>query len=135
MPITRPTPSLLSPQALASIPPDRIADAIFQPHPAARVVSSNHPAVTIFIANRGSEAVSRIDKTGPESALITRPALDVMVRHLPPGAEIFLACLLAGEPFGTAAATASGRCLGFDLTSSIVVAFEAGTFTAIRNGD
>lgn len=124
----------LSPQALASIPAERLVDAVFEPHPATRVVCSQYPAVTIFSANRGSEPVGRIDRTEPENALITRPALEVVIRQLPPGAENFLACLLAGEPFGNAAATARAGCPEFDLTVGIVTALEAGAFAAVRHG-
>ena len=42
----------LSPDALASIPPELLANAVLTAHPAARIVRSPFPALTIFAANR-----------------------------------------------------------------------------------
>ena len=95
----------LSPNALASIPQERLADAVLRPHPATRIVRSRFPAVTIFSANRSDAPVGRIEATEPEDALVTRPALEVIVRRLPPGGAAFLQKLIAGEPFGAAAAS------------------------------
>ncbi|WEX86350.1 DNA-binding domain-containing protein [Sinorhizobium garamanticum] len=120
----------LPPHALASFPAEALGDAVFEAHPSTRVVRSAYPALTIFSANRGSGPVGRIEAREPESALITRPALDVEVRRLPPGADVFLGSLLAAEPFGSAAAAASAGCPEFDLATAIVVMLEAGAFAA-----
>ena len=96
----------LAPQALASIPPERLADTVLTPHPATRIVRSRFPAVTIFAANRSDGPVGRIEATEPEDALVTRPGLEVVVRRLPPGGAVFLTRLIAGEPLGAAAAAA-----------------------------
>ena len=80
----------LAPQVLASIPPERLAEAVLTPHPATRIVRSRFPAVTIFAANRSDGPVGRIEATEPEDALVTRPGLEVIVRRLPPGGAIFL---------------------------------------------
>ncbi|TIO98943.1 MAG: DUF2063 domain-containing protein, partial [Mesorhizobium sp.] len=83
--------------ALASIPPERLADTVFVPHPATRAIRSRYPVVTIFAANRSDGPVGRIDASGREDALITRPGLEVYVLHLPPGSAVFLDRLMAGE--------------------------------------
>lgn len=90
----------LASATLASIPPERLGDTVFVPHPATRIVRSRFPAVTIFAANRSDGAVGRIEATGPEDALVTRPGLEVFVRRLPPGGAVFLSYLISGEPFG-----------------------------------
>ncbi|MCA1443659.1 putative DNA-binding domain-containing protein [Ensifer sp. IC4062] len=125
---------VLPPHALTSLPAEALSDAVFKAHPSTRLVCSAYPAVTIFSANRQRGPVGRIEARQPESALITRPALDVEVRRLPPGADVFLGSLLSAEPFGSAAATASVRCPEFDLATAIAVMLEAGVFTAIRQG-
>jgi hypothetical protein len=125
----------LMPQALASIPPERLADTILIPHPATRIVRSRFPAVTIFTANRRTGPVGHVEATEPEDALVTRPGLEVVVRHLPPGGAGFLTRLIAGEPLGTAAAAALADTPAFDLAANIAGMLEAGAFTAIHQGD
>jgi hypothetical protein len=125
----------LLPQDLAFVPPERLGEIVLVPHPAARIVFSPYPAVSIFAANRSANPVGPIDATGPESALVTRPALDVVVRTLPPGGFAFLDCLIKGETFGAAVAAAIAASPEFDLSANIVGMLEAGAFTAIHQGD
>jgi hypothetical protein len=125
----------LAPLALASIHPERLAGAVLTPHPATRILRSRFPAVTIFAANRSSEPVGPIKTAEPEDALITRPALDVVVRSLPLGAAVFLTRLIEGEPLGAAAGAALAESPEFDLSASIAGMLEAGAFSAIRSGD
>ncbi|OAP38623.1 hypothetical protein AU381_23770 [Sinorhizobium glycinis] len=119
---------------LASVPPERLGGLVFVAHPATRIVRSAYPAVTIFSANRASGPVGRINATAPQSALVTRPALDVEVRRLPPGADIFLDGLMAGQSLGSAASTASTSCPEFDLATAMRTMLEAGAVAAIQQG-
>jgi hypothetical protein len=120
----------LAPQVLASIPPERLTEAVLTAHPATRIVCSRFPAVTIFAANRSDGPVGRIAATEPEDALATRPGLEVIVRRLPPGGAIFLKRLIAGEPLGAAAAATLADSPAFDLPANIAGMLEAGAFTA-----
>ena len=122
----------LRPQALASVPPERLTDVILTPHPATRIVRSRFPAVAIFAANRSDGPVGRIEAPEPEDTLVTRPHLEVIVRRLPPGGAVFLTSLIAGEAFGTAAAMALADSPAFDLPANIAGMLEVGAFTAIR---
>ncbi|MEI3852584.1 MULTISPECIES: HvfC/BufC N-terminal domain-containing protein [Ensifer] len=124
----------LTPDALAAVPPDRLGDAVFEGHPAVRIVRSDFPAVTIFAVNRATGPVGRIETSAPESALITRPELEVTVRHLTPGADILLSRLLAGVPLAAAATEAASHCSTLDLAAVIATALAAGTFSAIHHG-
>lgn len=124
----------LAPQALASIPAERLSDTVLTPHPATRIVCSRFPAVTIFAANRSDGPVGRIEATEPEDALVTRPHLEVIVRRLPPGGAVFLIRLIAGEPLGAAAAEAFAKSAEFDLPANIAGILAAGAFTAIHQG-
>jgi hypothetical protein len=125
----------LTSEALASIPPERLADAVFVPHPATRIVRSHYPAVTIFAVNRSSGPVGPIETTALEDALITRPGLKVFVRHLPVGGAVFLSRLISGEPLGAAAEAAFAESAEFDLSTNIAGMLEASAFTAAHQGD
>jgi Putative DNA-binding domain len=125
----------LSPAVLAALPADRLAGVIFRVHPATRIVRSRFSAMTIFAANRSNDPVGPIDATSPEDALITRPDLDVVVRHLPPGGAVFLAHLISGRSLGEAAASALETSSSFDIASSIAGMIQAGAFTAAALGE
>ncbi len=124
----------LSATVLARIAPEQLADAVLTPHPAMRIVRSRFPAVTIFAANRSIGPVGRIEATGPEDALLTRPDLEVVVRRLPPGGAVFLTRLMVGESLGAAAAAALTDSPAFDLSGNIAGMLEAGAFTAGQRG-
>jgi hypothetical protein len=124
----------LTPEALASIPPERLADVVLRPHPAMRIVRSRFPAVSIFAANRSEGPVGPIAATEPEDALVTRPGLEVMVRRLPPGGAVFLAHLSAGDPLGAAAAAAFSDHPEFDLPGNLAGMLAAGAFIAADPG-
>ena len=125
----------LLPSALASIPPEQLADTVFVPHPATRIERSTYSAVTIFAANRADGPVDRIDASAAEDALVTRPSLEVMIRRLPPGGAVFLSRLIAGEPLGTAAATAFAEASDFNLPSNLGGMIAAGVFADVRKGN
>jgi hypothetical protein len=125
----------LRPEALACIPPERLSDVFFVPHPATRIVCSEFPAVSIFVPNRSEGPWDPIVAIAPQDALITRPGLEVVVRHLPPGGAIFLACLISGQTLGQAVSAAFEASAAFDLPANIAGMIEAGVFTAIDSGD
>lgn len=125
----------LAAQALGAIPPDLLADVVFVPHPATRIVRSRFPAVTIFAANRQDGPVGRIEASVPEDALVTRPDQEVTVRRLPPGGAAFLMRLLSGRSLGDAGASAFNAAPGFDLAANIAGMIEAGALSALHVGD
>jgi hypothetical protein len=125
----------LPPLQLAEIAPERLGDLVFAPHPSARIVRSRYAAVTIFAANRDTATSARIDASAPEDALVTRPAFDVVVRHLPPGGAVFAACLISGQPLGRAAMAALDASAEFDIAANIAGLIDAGAFASIAFGD
>ncbi|MGJ4969412.1 DNA-binding domain-containing protein [Bradyrhizobium sp. HKCCYLRH1073] len=120
---------------LATVRPERLPGLRFAAHPATRIVRSDFAAVTIFSANRGDAPVPRIDGSVPEDALITRPAFDVAVRHLPRGGAIFASRLITRQPLGVAAEAAFEAAPEFDLATNIAGLIEAGAFTDISFED
>ncbi len=125
----------LSADTLAAVPPERLGHAVFIPHPAARIMRSQYAAATIFAANRGVGVVEQIDAGTAEDVLITRPDMDVVVRHLPAGGAVFLTSLISGRSLGEAAALALKASPLFDIATNIAGMIEAGAFTAINAGD
>lgn len=125
----------LSAQMLGSFPPEHLANLVFTPHPATRIVSSRFSVITIFAANRGEGPVDHIDASMPEDGLITRPHCDVVVRHLSPGGAAFLKSLIDGRPLGEAAASALEVSSSFDIGGAIAAMIEAGTFATIELQD
>ncbi len=121
----------LSADTLASIRPERLADVVFTAHPATRIVRSRFATVTLFAANRNEGPISTIDAGKPEDALVTRPDLDVAVRHLPEGGAVFIASLMAGHKLGEAAGLASASSASFDLAANIAGMIQAGVFTSV----
>jgi Putative DNA-binding domain len=69
------------------------------------------------------------------TGLVTRPALEVKVRRLPPGGAIFLSRLMTGESLGAAASAAFSESLSFDLPANIRGLLEAGAFTTVLCGE
>ena len=125
----------LTPGALASIPSGRLVDVVLRSHPATRIIRSGFPAVTIFTANRNDASTHRVDVAGTEDGLLTRPALEVEVRRLPPGGAIFLTRLIAGDSLGAAAAAGFSESPSFDLAANICGLLEAGAFTTALWGE
>ncbi|MCT7377506.1 DNA-binding domain-containing protein [Chelativorans salis] len=121
----------LKPDALAAIPPEKLSQATFTAHPAARVVRSRFPAVTIFALNRQDGPVGRLETADPEDGLVTRPELEVIVRRLPPGGAAFLEGLMAGKPLGEAVVAALEDDERFVPAANIAGMLEAGAFTAV----
>ncbi|TBC86518.1 DUF2063 domain-containing protein [Rhizobium leguminosarum] len=125
----------LAADALSSVPPERLGELVFIAHPATRIIRSAYPALTIFAANRSDGPPEPIETAEPEDALITRPEMEVVVRHLPPGGAEFLLSLISGEPLGVAAARAVNASSSFDIGASVAGMIEAGVFSAITLGD
>ncbi len=116
---------------LAAIPPEELGGVIFRPHPATRLMSSAHPAVTIFAMNRGTGPVTRVEDR-PEDGLITRIDDEVTVRLLPPGGAAFFNALLAGECLAAAVAAGLDADPAFDLSAAIGEMIASGAFSDIE---
>ncbi|CAI9402664.1 hypothetical protein ANOBCDAF_00953 [Pleomorphomonas sp. T1.2MG-36] len=118
----------LKAETLSNVPPEKLDGLVFTPHPATRLISSVHPAVTIFAANRSAGPVCRVEDR-PEGGLITRLDDEVTIRLLPSGNLAFLNALLGGESLAAAADAALAADPAFDLSGAICEMIAAGAFS------
>lgn len=121
----------LEADALASVSAEKLGSLTFKPHPATQLISSAHPAVTIFAMNRGDGPVSRVEDR-PEDGLITRVGDEVTVRLLARDNAVFLDALLQGRCLATAAIAALETEPSFDLSAAIGGMIAAGAFSLIE---
>jgi Putative DNA-binding domain len=117
--------------ALAALAPDALFGTRFAAHPAARLFASPFSAVSIMTANRRGGDVLRIVPCNGEFGLITRPLLDVAVRHISPSTHAFLIALMTGSTLGESIESAMALDPEFNLAVNIQGFLEAGAFTSI----
>jgi len=86
---------------------DRLGAVRWVLHPSVAVVDSRHAIVSLWAAHQGQGDLSSVNPDTPESALVLRDGLEVIVRRIPRGAARFIAALQEGLVFGEAAAAAA----------------------------
>jgi hypothetical protein len=117
---------------LAALAAGDLGSAKLLLHPAARVVVSPWPIVSIWTTNTFDAEVRRIGPDRPgETALVTRPDQDVLVGPLPPGAGPLIAALEEGATLGDAMANVPDA---FDLPTALASLFGAGAVFRILEG-
>jgi hypothetical protein len=109
---------------------ERVGQLRFVLHPALRWLVSPHPVVSLWAAHQGQGALEDIDLSQGESALVVRPALEVMVLRCDPASVAFVEALHAGAAFADAAAAAS-EVPGFDPGATLSLLMAHGALTAI----
>ena len=116
---------------LQRVAPEQLAALTFVAHPATRLFCGQHAAVTIMARDRAGEPLDEIDPLVAEDGLVTRPAYDPEVRHLPKGGAEFLGVLIEGRTLGDAAGTALSMSPEFNLPAAISAIIEAGAFSKV----
>jgi hypothetical protein len=112
---------------LAAIPAELLANARMIFHPAACVIASDYPIVSIWRTNTHDDVTSRIGADMPgEVALVSRPALDVLVTPLSRGAAQLIVILAAGGTLGEAAQVAADDHPDSNLSDALALLFGAG---------
>jgi len=101
-------------------------------HPSTSVVVSDCAIVSLWAAHQGEVDLSAVDPALPESALVLRPGLDVLVLRLPPGAACFVMALQAGAGLADAAALAAGEVIDFDLSNVLALLMSHGALTSVQ---
>lgn len=110
---------------------DQLAALTFVAHPATRLFRGSHAAVTIMARDRAGEPLDGLDPFVAEDGLITRPAFDPEIRHLPKGGADFVGLLIEGHTLGEAAGAALSADPGFNLSAAISAIIEAGAFSSV----
>jgi hypothetical protein len=111
---------------LQSIDESELGKLRVEPHPAAEIVRSKHPVVTIWAMNSGERELGPIEDWAAEDALVVRPQLDVFVLALPPGGAAFLSALFGGVRLGDAVAAAQAEHEEFDLVANLAGLISSG---------
>ncbi|HTN96356.1 MAG TPA: DUF2063 domain-containing protein, partial [Nordella sp.] len=118
-------------QVLARVPPERVNGLTFSFHPAAAVVRSAFPIVTIWSMNMGLSPLAPIAALKPEDALITRPELSVLTRQISAGSAVFLLALIGGATLGEAFEAALASDPDFDLGQNLAELMRSGAILDI----
>jgi hypothetical protein len=118
--------------ALATVPADSLASLRFVAHPAASLLPSPYAHVAIFEANRGGADSRRIDGSRPQTALVTRPGLDVIVATVGAGDAAFLRALMSGETLAEAAEAGAVSGVDFELSAALGLALSSGAFCELQ---
>lgn len=100
-------------------------------HPALQVVASRHAVVSIWSAHQGHGDLRKVDAGSPETALVVRPAFEVLVLSAPPGTAAFVQALSRGCDLADSAMLAA-RHQGFDLPAVLALLLANGGLSAIR---
>jgi len=117
--------------ALHLINASKLPAVRFLQHPAAAIVRSAYPIVTIWAMNAGESELAPIENWGGEDAIVLRPGLEVMVRALPAGGASFLAALFSGATLASAAEGALAECCEFDLVANLAGLISSGAVTRV----
>jgi hypothetical protein len=115
---------------LAELPPEALGSVRLGLHPAMAVIASPWPIVSVWTTNTydATPEAPAADWTG-ETALVTRPHLEVLLHRLPPGADRLVTEVARGVALGVAAEAASCAHEGFDLATALSTLFGAGAIT------
>ncbi len=116
---------------LQRVAPEQLAGLTFAAHPATRLFRGKHAAVTIMARDRAGQPLDDFDPFIEEDGLITRPAYDPQIRHLPKGGADFVGLLIAGKTLGDAAGAALSADSDFNLPAAISAIIEAGAFSKV----
>jgi hypothetical protein len=119
--------------ALADVPPHELAHARLVPHTAMSCIVSDYPIVSLWSTNTHDQTVAPIgaDAVG-ETALVTRPSLNVLVTALPPGAGAFLQALEQGNGFDLAVRRTTALRPAFDLPATLAALFGSGAIMRVE---
>ncbi|MFV2053563.1 DNA-binding domain-containing protein [Aliiroseovarius sp. YM-037] len=123
----------IAPDALQSLPADRLMSARIGLAPAARLIRSPWPIHAIWRANMVADAPKPTMRA--EDALITRAEFDPTITALPPGGGAFVEALMSDATFGDALDAATAEAETFDLTPVLGALLSGAALISIKEGD
>lgn len=107
-------------------------------HPSVYTLSSPHAVVTLWAAHQSDEdgEIGAVDIDMPQSALILRAGLDVLVLPVPRAAVEFVEAIRAGLNLGDAASKAASQAAAtesdFDLTATLTPLLAHGALSSFH---
>lgn len=109
---------------------EHIGGLRFTLQPSLRLLRSRHAVAAIWAAHQHADGEVRpFDPDGAEDVLIVRPALDVLLLRLPPGAAAFIAAATRGAPLADCAHQALTETSEFDLAATLGLLLAQGAIT------
>lgn len=117
-------------ESYARLAPENLPAVVLTPHPAMNIVRSSHPVATFWHENREGSVPGPIRDWSGQDVLITRPALTVELRLLPPGAAVFIGTLAAGSTMAESLDVAMRHDPGFDPAGALAIIIQSGSFSA-----
>jgi len=121
----------IAPDVLMRITSERMSGLYFRFHPAASIVRSSFPIVTIWSMNAGLLPLAPIEDWRAEDALVTRPELSVVTRQISPGSAIFLLAIMRDATLGEAFDEALQADADFDLGRNLADLMRSGALVDI----
>jgi hypothetical protein len=110
---------------------DRVADLRLGLQPGLCCLDCAFAAVSVWAAHQGQGELSEVDLGQPESALILREGMDVLVLPVPAASSAFVAVLQAGLPLGEAAAQTHAVHPHLDLGATLGLLVRHGALTSL----
>jgi len=101
-------------------------------HPSTSVVVSRHAIVSLWAAHQVNGDLSAVDPALPESALVVRSGLDVLVLRLAGGAARFVIALQTGAELADASALAADEAADFDLPNVLALLMGHGALISVQ---
>jgi hypothetical protein len=123
----------LPPASFAALDRGRLADFRVELHPSVFIVGSSYPVMSIWLANQ-AETVVPLRHRGAETALVSRPFLDVETRRLQPGTDAFLSALQARASIGEAVAAGEAASPSFSAAEALATLIGANIAVALDHG-
>ncbi|WP_049974223.1 DNA-binding domain-containing protein [Azospirillum sp. B4] len=116
---------------------DAVEDAVWHLHPSHRFVASTWPIDLIWRANQPDQPDTAVDLDaarvrGDTHVLLVRPAAEVLLMRLSPGAFALLMALAAGLTLGSAWDNALALDAGFDLEHELTGLLAAQVFCGVE---
>ena len=114
---------------------DRMGELQLVLHPSVGTLESPYAVVTLWAAHQAEGStegdIAPLDIDVPESALILRSGLDVLVLPVPAGAVAFVKAVRSALNLGDAAARALDAVPNFDLTATLLQLLTHGALSSI----
>ena len=116
--------------ALASV--ERTGELRLSLHPSLATLKSDHAVASLWAAHQTDAEIQGVAIDQPESAIVLRTGLDVLVLLAPPGSVAFIQVLQQGQNLGQAVVHAVTAAPAFDLTATLSLLLAHGALASLH---